>query len=72
MICESSTRSVKKNFGFKGDSLWVDWYEPFFDFVKQNDVRAISHYWYRLTAIDGKREFMTTKKMLLLKVKYRG
>ena len=39
-------KTVKKKFGLKGDSLWVDWYEPFFNFAKQNDVRAISHIFY--------------------------
>lgn len=46
MMCETSTRSVKNNFNYRGDSLWGDWYEPFLDFVKNNDVRAICHIFY--------------------------
>lgn len=43
MICESSTRSVLKNSGLRGDSLWADWYEPFFAMTEKYHVRAISH-----------------------------
>jgi|GEM_PF-6526969 len=46
MMCEASTRSVKNNFSYRGDSLWVDWYEPFLDFVDNNDVRAMCHIFY--------------------------
>lgn len=46
MVCESSTRSVSKNFGFTGDSLWVDWYEPFFNLIRKYDIRAFSHTFY--------------------------
>ncbi len=46
MICESSTRSVDKNFDLEGDSLWDDWYSPFFKLVKKYNVRAICHIFY--------------------------
>ncbi len=44
MIMESSSRSVQKNFGYKGEALWEFWYKPFFDFVEGNKrVKAFSH-----------------------------
>lgn len=46
MICESSTRSVDKNFALSGDSLWIDWYEPFFAMIEKYDIRALSHIFY--------------------------
>ena len=49
MILESSTRSVLKNSGLCGDSLWADWYEPFFELTKKYNVRAISHTFYQHT-----------------------
>ncbi len=46
MICESSTRSVAKNYGFTGDSLWADWYQPFFKLLSALNARALSHTFY--------------------------
>lgn len=46
MICESSTRSVKKNYGFSGEILWNDWYKPFFEFTENPNVKAITHIFY--------------------------
>ena len=46
MICESSTRSVKKNYGYSGDKLWNDWYKPFFGIIDNPSVKAITHIFY--------------------------
>ncbi|MBN2093482.1 hypothetical protein JW964_27910 [candidate division KSB1 bacterium] len=46
IICESSTRSVDKNLNLSGDALWNDWYVPFFDFIKKNNIRAMTHIFY--------------------------
>ena len=48
-LCETSTTSVLKHFGYSGRELWDSWYKPFFDFVDENDVRGIAHNFYFFT-----------------------
>lgn len=49
MICESSTRSLNKDSTMSADSLWTDWYKPFFKIIDQNDVQVISHIFYNFS-----------------------
>ncbi len=49
MICESSTRSLTKDSTMSADSLWTDWYNPFFEIIDQNDVQVISHIFYNFS-----------------------
>jgi len=46
MICESSIRSVNKNYGYSGDELWNEWHKPFFEFIENPNVKAINHIFY--------------------------
>jgi hypothetical protein len=46
MLCESNAHIEKKQFGYTGDSLWVDWYEPLFKIIRQHNIFAHSHIFY--------------------------